>query len=147
MSPINALSELDQNLIRLLEAEARMSITGLAKALSVSRATVQEHMQRLEQQGVIQGYTVKLSPELESRRVCAFIMLSVDQKQLSSLARQIKNIEAVTSLVSVSGQYDLIATVWESTTEALDKEIDRLTELDGVERTLTSIVLSTKFDR
>jgi DNA-binding Lrp family transcriptional regulator len=50
-------------------------------------------------------------------------------------------------LCTISGQYDLIAKVTEATTEALDKSIDDIATLDGVEQTLSHIVLSKKVDR
>ncbi len=144
---VGDISSLDRRLLNILRENARVSVTDMAKALAVSRATAQEHMQRLERQGVIQGYTIKLSPEVEGRHVSALVMMSVNQKQLSVLGRKIGDIGAVTSLVSVSGEYDLVATLWEISTEALDHEIDRLSQLDGVLRTMTSIVLSKKIDR
>ena len=53
----------------------------------------------------------------------------------------------VRALHTISGQYDLIAMVRENSTQELDACIDAIGELDGVERTLSSIVLSTKFER
>ena len=60
---------------------------------------------------------------------------------------QIHKVPQLDMLCTISGQYDLIAKVTEATTEALDNSIDRIATLDGVEKTLSHIVLSRKVDR
>ncbi|WP_339673307.1 Lrp/AsnC family transcriptional regulator [Dasania marina] len=141
------MDTLDKNLLELLLENSRLSITELAKRLNVTRATVQEHIRRLERNQIIQGYTVRLHPEYAQRQVCANVLIAADQKKLSQVSRQIEQIKAVQSLHSISGQYDLCAQVQDESTETLDQQIDKIISIDGIERTQTSIYLSRKFDR
>jgi DNA-binding Lrp family transcriptional regulator len=104
-------------------------------------------MERLERKGVIQGYTIKINPHFEQQQVSAYIMISVIPKKTADIVRQIHRVPQLDMLCTISGQYDLIAKVTEETTEALDKSIDRIATLDGVEKTLSHIVLSRKVDR
>ena len=136
-----------QALINLLQEDGRRSISDLAKQLNLSRATVQQAMERLERIGVIQGYTVKINPYYEQQRVSAYIMISVVSQKTSDIVRQIQKHPQLDMLCTISGQYDLMAMVTESTTEALDRAIDAIAALDGVEKTLSHIVLSRKKDR
>jgi DNA-binding Lrp family transcriptional regulator len=136
-----------QALINLLQENGRRSISDLAKQLNLSRATVQQAMERLERTGVIQGYTVKINPYYEQQRVSAYIMISVVSQKTSDIVRQIQKHPQLDMLCTISGQYDLMAMVTESTTEALDRAIDTIATLDGVEKTLSHIVLSRKKDR
>ena len=136
-----------QALINLLQEDGRRSISDLAKQLNLSRATVQQAMERLERSGVIQGYTVKINPYYEQQRVSAYIMISVVSQKTSDIVRQIQKHPQLDMLCTISGQYDLMAMVTESTTEALDRAIDSIAALDGVEKTLSHIVLSRKKDR
>ncbi|MDE0748273.1 MAG: Lrp/AsnC family transcriptional regulator [Porticoccaceae bacterium] len=136
-----------QALINLLQEDGRRSISDLAKQLNLSRATVQQAMERLERSGVIQGYTVKINPYYEQQRVSAYIMISVVSQKTSDIVRQIQKHPQLDMLCTISGQYDLMAMVTESTTEALDRAIDAIAALDGVEKTLSHIVLSRKKDR
>tara|TARA_B110000881_G_C18517687_1_gene485822 strand:- start:807 stop:1154 length:348 start_codon:yes stop_codon:yes gene_type:complete len=115
--------------------------------MGLSRATVQQSMERLERTGVIQGYTIKINPHFEQQQVSAYIMISVVPKKTADIVRQIKNHPQLDMLCTISGQYDLIAKVTEATTEALDLSIDTFATLDGVEKTLSHIVLSRKVDR
>ncbi|KRO94546.1 MAG: Lrp/AsnC family transcriptional regulator [Proteobacteria bacterium] len=136
-----------QVLINLLQQNGRRSISDLAKQLNLSRATVQQAMERLERSGVIQGYTVKINPHYDQQRVSAYVMISAVSQKTPDIIRQVQKHPQVDMLCTISGQYDLMAMVTESTTEALDRAIDSIAALDGVEKTLSHIVLSRKKDR
>jgi len=137
----------EQQLLRLLQENSRRTVSDLANELGLSRATVQQTMERLERSGVIQGYTIKISPHYQQQQVSAYIMISVIPRKTADIVRQIHKVPQLDMLCTISGQYDLIAKVTEATTEALDNSIDRIATLDGVEKTLSHIVLSRKVDR
>ena len=141
------MDDLDRRLLDLLTENSRASITQLSATLGVARATVQERMQRLEREGPLRGYTVRLAPEFTRGRISAHVMISADPKKQGALTRALQKLPGVRALHTISGQYDLIAEVEEESTGALDACIDAIGALDGVERTLSSIVLSTKFER
>lgn len=141
------MDDLDRKLLDLLAENGRASVTRLAELLGVARATVQERMQRLERDGPVRGYTVRLAPDYERGRISAHVMIAADPKKQPALTRALQKMPAVRTLHTISGQYDLIALVREDSTGALDACIDAIGALDGVERTLSSIVLSTKFER
>jgi DNA-binding Lrp family transcriptional regulator len=136
-----------QQLLQLLKENSRRTVSDLANEMGLSRATVQQNMERLERTGVIQGYTIKINPHFEQQQVSAYIMISVVPKKTADIVRHIKNHPQLDMLCTISGQYDLIAKVTEATTEALDLSIDTFATLDGVEKTLSHIVLSRKVDR
>jgi DNA-binding Lrp family transcriptional regulator len=137
----------EQQLLRLLQENSRRTVSDLANELGLSRATVQQTMERLERSGVIQGYTIKINPHYQQQQVSAYIMISVIPRKTADIVRHIHKVPQLDMLCTISGQYDLIAKVTEATTEALDNSIDRIATLDGVEKTLSHIVLSRKVDR
>lgn len=141
------MDDLDRRLLDLLSHNGRASVTQLARDLGVARATVQDRMHRLESEGPLRGYTVRLAPEYQRSRIGAHVMIAADPKKQAALTRALQKIPSVRALHTISGQFDLIAVVQEESTEALDTAIDAIGALDGVERTLSSIVLSTKFER
>ncbi|MEZ8133297.1 MAG: DNA-binding Lrp family transcriptional regulator [Polaribacter sp.] len=136
----------EQELINLLKENSRRSVSDLAKNLGLSRATVQQGIERLERKGIIQGYTVKINPHYQQQQVSAYIMISIISQKTPDIVRQIQKHPQLDMLCTISGQYDLMAMVTESTTEALDRAIDSIAALDGVEKTLSHIVLSRKKD-
>jgi DNA-binding Lrp family transcriptional regulator len=137
----------EQQLLNLLKENSRRSVSDLANEMGLSRATVQQSMERLERKGVIQGYTIRINPHYEQQRVSAYIMISAVAKKTADIVRQLHKQPQLDMLCTISGQYDLMAQVTESTTEALDMIIDEIATLDGVEKTLSHIVLSRKVDR
>ena len=108
---------------------------------------MQQGIENLERKGVIQGYTIKINPHYQQQQVSAYIMISIISQKTPDIVRQIQKHPQLDMLCTISGQYDLMAMVTESTTEALDIAIDSIAALDGVEKTLSHIVLSRKKDR
>ena len=141
------MDDIDSRLIDALREDARAPTTALARALGLSRTTVQSRLERLERQGVIAGYTVRLSEAHERGQIHAYVMMTVSHKQAASVTAAIRRLPAVRTLQSVSGPFDLIAGAVTPTVAEMDVLIDALGALDGVERTTSSIVLSTKIDR
>ncbi|WP_026376135.1 Lrp/AsnC family transcriptional regulator [Aestuariibacter salexigens] len=141
------LSEKDWSLISILRSNARASISDMARALGVSRATVQSRMQRLEQQNVIKGYVLALSDEFKDAQVGAHVSIKVRQKLTQKTNVALRNNSHVSALYSISGEYDLIAVVHAGNLQQLSQILDDIGNLDGVERTNSSVILETKFER
>ena len=141
------MDDLDQHLLSRLRDNARAPVAELARALGLSRTTVQSRLARLERTGVIAGYAVKLSEARESALVHAFVMLTVEPKQAAAVTDALKRAPGVRKLQSVSGPFDMVASVEASSVSDMDALIDEIGAMRGVERTNSSIVLSTKFDR
>ena len=137
----------DEKLLALLRQNARASITELAKALHVSRSTVQNRLARLERTGVIKGYSVELGGDYLANQVEAHVSIKVLQKLTARTNTELEGIRQVSQLFSVSGEYDLIAIVQASSLEALSKVLDDIGNLEGVERTNSAVVLETRFRR
>ena len=140
-------TQADNALIALLRENARMPVVELARRLGVSRTTAQSRLERLERRGIIAGYGVKLSPEHERSLVRAHILVTVPPKQSAAVAAALSRIPEVRTLHSVSGNFDMIVVVVAPSVGDLDQLIDRVGALEGVERTLTTIILSTRIDR
>jgi DNA-binding Lrp family transcriptional regulator len=140
-------SDADRALIALLREDARASTAELARRLGVSRTTVQSRLERLERNGVIAGYSVKLSADHEKNLVRAHILVTALPKLSASVEAVLRRIPEVRTLHSVSGNFDMIIVVEAPSVRDLDALIDRIGALEGVERTLSSIILSTRIDR
>lgn len=137
----------DQELIALLRENARASTAELARCLGVSRSTVQSRIERLESRGVITGYGVRLAPDYEKGLIRAHVLLTVTPKQSDKVVRDLRARTAVRALHSVSGSFDMIVVVESPSISDLDALLDDIGAMDGVERTLSSIILSTRIER
>jgi DNA-binding Lrp family transcriptional regulator len=141
------MRDTDAKLIALLKANAREPTASLARKLNLARSTVQERIARLEREGTIKGYSVRLAEDAEARRLRAIVMISADPKQTERASAELKRMPEVTSLSAVAGAYDMIAVVETDTAARMDAVIDRIGKATGVARTVSSIVLSEKFAR
>jgi DNA-binding Lrp family transcriptional regulator len=139
--------KIDRELIGLLRNDARMPISELARTLRLSRTTVQSRLERLERSKRITGYTVRLSDAHERGQIHAFVMITVHPKQAGLVAEQMKGLQGLRRLLSVSGPVDMVALVDAPSAAEMDALIDAIGALEGVERTTSSIVLAVKVDR
>lgn len=141
------LDDRDLALIRLLEADSRLPTATLARRLGVSRTTVQTRIDRLTSAGVIAGFTVRLGDPLESRRVRGHVLVTAAPKAARHIEATLRTMAQVEALHSVSGAYDMIVEVAAGSIEDLDKVLDDIGLIEGVERTTSSIILSTRIRR
>jgi DNA-binding Lrp family transcriptional regulator len=102
---------------------------------------------KLEREGVIVGYTVRVNDAVERGHVRAHVMITVLPKQMAAVVEALHAMPEVRALHSVSGAFDLVAMVVVPAVADMDELTDRIGAIDGVERTTSSIILSAKFER
>lgn len=137
----------DRALLNLLSDNSRESIAELARKLHLSRSTVKDRIERLERRGVITGYTVRFSDDFTEGQIKAHVMMSTDPKQSAEVVRALRKINNLKSLYAVNGIYDMIAIISAESTKSLDETLDQIGDTSGVEKTVSSIILSTKIER
>ncbi len=141
------LNKEDEKLLALLQRDARASISDLARALQLSRTTVQNRLEKLQDNGIIKGFTVELGESYLSNLVSAHVSIKVKQKLTARTNVELRQMPQIAALYAISGEYDLIAIVQAQTTEQLSHLLDDIGNLEGVERTTSSVILETKFHR
>lgn len=141
------LDDTDRALLALLRENARAPTAELARRLKLSRTTVQSRLARLERSRAIAGYTVTAPADEEAALVRAHILITLEPRKSASIEAALRRIPELRTLHSVSGPFDLIAIVAATSIGELDALIDRIGQLDGVERTTSAIVLSTRIQR
>lgn len=137
------LDDVDRQLIALLRDNARASVVTLAKALRVARATVQNRLTRLEQNGVIVGYTVRLKPAVEKHRIRALMSIAVEGSRAGEIVKALRGHPNVVTIHSTNGRWDLVAELQADSLENFDRVLAAIRLIDGITNTETSILLST----
>jgi DNA-binding Lrp family transcriptional regulator len=141
------LTDRDYEMIEVLKRDGRISVTDLANALGVSRSTVQKRLDRLETSGVIESYSCILAGTYQREWVRAHVTVNVETKTMDSVVRSLSRVGGVEEVHSVSGESDLIVVLTAPTVQALETAVDEVIAIEGVERTRTSIILSTRINR
>ena len=141
------MSPKDRQLVDLLRLNARTSTAALARKLGVARSTVKARLARLESDGVIAGYTVRLGQTPERPAITAHVLLEASAKRADALMRELKAVSAIRGLYAISGAFDYLAIVETPSTHEMDAILDRIGRIEGVARTQTHIALSVKFER
>jgi DNA-binding Lrp family transcriptional regulator len=133
----------DRELLSLLRDNARMSVAAMAKTLKVARGTVQNRLARLEADGTIVGYTVKLRPQSDDQRIRALMTVAVEGNRTDEVLRALRGDPAVCALHTTNGRWDIVAELRTESLEAVDKVLGRIRLIDGISNTETSLLLST----
>ena len=133
----------DRELLSLLREDARVSVATLAKRLNVARGTVQNRMARMETDGTIVGYTVKLKPQVEEQTIRALMTVAVEGNRTDEVLRALRGDPAVCALHTTNGRWDIVAELRAESLAAVDRVLGRIRLIDGISNTETSLLLST----
>jgi DNA-binding Lrp family transcriptional regulator len=137
------MDDIDRKLIALLRINARASIASLAQQLRVARGTVHNRLTRLEDSGVIVGYTLRLKPQVEEQHIRALMTVLVEGNRTEAVIRALRGDPAVSALYSTNGRWDIVVELRAESLEAFDRVLARIRLVEGISSTETSLLLST----
>jgi DNA-binding Lrp family transcriptional regulator len=137
------MDDIDRQLIALLRENSRTPLATLAKKLRVARGTVQNRLAKLEADGTVTGYTVRLRPQVEEQRIRALMSVAVEGNKAEAVLRALRGDPAVGALYSTNGRWDLVAELRADSLEAFDRVLGRIRLIEGISSTETSLLLST----
>ena len=137
------MDETDRKLLALLSQDARLSIADLAHKLAVSRGTVTNRITKLEDQGVIVGYTVRVRPDVQHDTIKAWMSIAVEGNQSRTVIASLLGEPGVATLHDTNGRWDLLAELRAENLQELGKTLERIRLVKGISNTETSIHLDT----
>ncbi|NMG27298.1 Lrp/AsnC family transcriptional regulator [Aromatoleum evansii] len=137
------MDSLDQQLISLLRNDARMSVAHLAHKLKVSRGTVTNRITKLENDGIIVGYTVKLRPDSQPNEIRAWMSIVVAGNETRSVIASLLGEPGVASLHDTNGRWDLLAELRAENLTELSNVLERIRLIRSIQHTETSIHLAS----
>ena len=137
------MDALDQQLLALLRGDARASVATLATKLKVARGTVSNRIARLEDQGVITGYTVRLRPDQMPDEIVAWMSITVEGNRTREVVAMLLGEPGITGLFDTNGRWDLLAEVRAVSLNELAAVLERVRLIKGIGTTETSIHLQS----
>ena len=136
------MDALDVRLVSLLRENARLSVATLAKQLGVSRGTVQNRIDKLVEQRVLLGFTVKTAAEAGAYRIRAVTTIRTEG-DADVVLRTLRGYPAVRALHTTNGRWDIVAELATDTLQEFDEVLRQIGKVKGVANTETSLLLST----
>ena len=133
----------DQQLLSLLRKDARTSVATLANKLGVSRGTVSNRITKLEDAGIIVGYTVRLKPDSQPAEIRAWMSIAVEGNETRAVISSLLGEPGVATLHDTNGRWDLLAELRASNLAELSQVLERIRLVRGISNTETSIHLQT----
>ena len=133
----------DRELISLLRKDARTSVAILARKLGVSRGTITNRVTKLEDAGIIVGYTVRLRPDAQPNEIKAWMGVAVEGNETRAVIASLLGEPGVATLHDTNGRWDLLAELRAANLSELSQVLERIRLVRGISSTETSIHLET----
>jgi len=133
---------LDKRIIEILRKDARCPFVDIASQVGVSEGTIRSRVRKMNEEGVIRGYTVKTS----SKNVKALVEIRIDVKtDTETIANELTEYEGVSEVFEVTGDQDIIAIVDVESSQQLNEIIERVRHYDSITSTRTRLILKEHF--
>ena len=132
---------IDERLIALLRQNARMSLTALSRAVSLSRTAVQARIARLERDGVILGYQAIVREEDHGDELRAILSLVFSQRPCKPVVAKSRHWPEIEHYYSVTGPVDAYVSVRVRDAQALAELVDRFSAVPGVASASSAVML------
>lgn len=135
------MDDIDQQLLSLLRENARMPILSLAKKLRLSRTTIQKRVDKLEQSGVILGYSVRVKPDAVQHQIRAMMNIAIEGNSAMAVHLALRIMPQVQSLYTTNGKWDVIAEIRADSLEVLNLILGKIRAVPGISGSETNILL------
>jgi len=137
------MDELDRKILRVLQRDARLSFTKIAEIVGTSTATVSERVRKLQEAGIIRGYTALLDTS-KLGMVMLIAMVSVKPEySVADVGAKISTLEEACCVHNVTGDFDLLVSLKCFGHEKCATVIEKIKAIEGVEHVSTHLVLRT----
>lgn len=137
------LDATDRTILAALLEDARISQRGLAKRVGVAQGTITNRLRRLEEMGVIKGYTVLLDAESIGWTMTVITGLRIQKGTMIDVQQQIAADPRVFAVYDVTGDYDSMVLARVQGRKDLDDLTKTVFTMEGVQRSITQVVLNT----
>ncbi|MDE9346123.1 Lrp/AsnC family transcriptional regulator, partial [Klebsiella variicola] len=115
------MGDIDRRIITLLRDNARIPVSEIATRIGVSRATVQKHLDQMEANGTISGYTVRIRQAPESDLIRAWMSIAIEGNKAQKIIHQLQGEAAIATLHTTNGRWDILVEIHTRSLEEFDK--------------------------
>ena len=136
-----ATKDTEARILSALEEDAQASYAEIAKRADVSKPTVRKYVNKLEEEGVIVGYSADVDPKKLSGTTIAIVGIEVESERFVEATRRLREVEAIEALYTSSGDHTLMAEVRAADGNALGDVIaEEIRAIEGVTEAHPSVL-------
>ena len=140
--PIDEAYDLDVEILKKLSVDGRISLRQLGEELEKSPVTIKNHVEKLENKGIIAGYGAKINYEELGYDIIALIELTISKGKMLEEEKKIARNPNVFAVYDITGEYDALILARFKNREALSTMIKEIHKSPNVERTNTHLILN-----
>jgi len=133
----------DIEILKHLTIDGRQSARQLSHRLGVSTVTILSRIKKLEEQNIIQGYSVRLNHELLGYEITSIIEIKSNKGKMLEIENEIAKYESAIAVYDITGDADMIIIAKFKNRELLSDFVKKISAISNVENTLTHLVLNT----
>ncbi|MFB6100776.1 MAG: Lrp/AsnC family transcriptional regulator [Candidatus Nanohalobium sp.] len=137
------IDETDLKIIGELKKDGRASFSDIADELGIATSTVTGRFQKLEEEGIITGFSPKIDYEELGFELTAMINIRAESGRIPEVAEELKTKERVISFFEVTGETDMVLISRFIDREDMNSFLKELQETSGIKSTETNIILTT----
>ena len=126
------LDQVDREIIKTLQEDARTPFTEVGKRLGVSDATVHVRVKRMWRAGIIKKYTIVMNEEILGRGIASYVLMSVKQGKVEEVSKMLAKMERVTMVQEVHGSNDILVRIGTGDLESLRDVVKDIQEIPDV---------------
>ena len=141
MSYAVSLDEKDMKILKILAKNARIPYSEIAKLIELSDVAVIKRVKRLEQSGIIKGYTLIIDPKKLGFNSISITGIDVEPEHLFDVINRLRSMDNVKYIALTTGDHSIIITVWARNGEEMAMIHDRISKIPGVKRVCPAIIL------
>jgi Lrp/AsnC family leucine-responsive transcriptional regulator len=135
---------IDTKILRLLQANARITASEIASEVKLSIPAVSERLKKLETSGIIKQYTTIINPELLDKNLMAIIFITLERPKYSEIFVEfVKEKNDILECHYLAGDFDYALKIMTENTATLQELLNHIKSVQGVQKTRTIIILSS----
>lgn len=142
-----SLDSTDRKILSLLKEDSRMQFAEIGKKVNLSAPAVHARVKKMESNNIIRGYTIDINPIALEADLCAFVRIGKGKGTSAEVAKELVKIKQIEECHGVAGEDCLMVKLRTRSTAELSTLIDHIRGIEGIERTLTVVVLESHFER
>ena len=136
------MDEKNREIVQSLQEDARKPYTQIARETNLSETAVRNRISKLEDRGIIKGYSVDIEPRAMGYDVVSITGINTKPECFLEVARKVNELERTRDVRITSGDHTVMATIWAKSGEELSRMISKeIGSIEGVEKVFPAIVL------